>query len=175
MKTVYINKLQPEYKKYVLSREPGNFQDANNLALALWRRKNPEGIPLKPKSIFAIEAEFGLKQNSDMSEEKRQICINAIKNSRNKGQNSWQSGGFSNQSNSTSYRNKQQSKPTETRRKRRTDAIPSSAGSVTKQDIHKLSAEHKKAKENRCHGETRKLNPNYTTQNLCPRRPRKCG
>ena len=49
MKMVYINKLQPEYKEYVLSKELANFQEANNLAVALWRRKNPEEIPLKPK------------------------------------------------------------------------------------------------------------------------------
>ena len=73
MKTAYINKLQPEYKEYVLSKEPGNFQEANRMAVALWRRKNPEGIPLKPKSIFAVEAEFGLEKNSDMSEEESEI------------------------------------------------------------------------------------------------------
>ena len=46
MKTVYINKLQPEYKEYILYKEPANLQEANNLAVALWRRKNPEDIPL---------------------------------------------------------------------------------------------------------------------------------
>ena len=61
MKTVYINKLQPEYKEYVLSKDPATLQDANNLAVALWRRKNPEDIPLKPKSIFSVEAELGFK------------------------------------------------------------------------------------------------------------------
>ena len=40
MKTVYINKLQPEYKKHVLSKDPTYFQEANNLAVALWKRKN---------------------------------------------------------------------------------------------------------------------------------------
>ena len=44
--------------EYVLSKDPTNFQEANNLAVALWRRKNPEDIPLKPKSIFAVEAEL---------------------------------------------------------------------------------------------------------------------
>ena len=48
LKMVYINKVQPEYKEYVLSKEPANFQEANNLAVALWRMKNPEGIPAKP-------------------------------------------------------------------------------------------------------------------------------
>ena len=36
-------------KNIVLGKEPATFQDANNLAIALWRRKNPEGVSLKPK------------------------------------------------------------------------------------------------------------------------------
>ena len=118
IKTVYINKLQPEYKEYVLSKEPGNFQDANNLVVALWRGKLPEGIPLKPKSIFAMETEFGIEQNSDILEEERKICIIAIRNSQNNGQNSRQSGGFSKYNNSTSKGNNQQSKPTKDKKKK---------------------------------------------------------
>ena len=84
----------------------------------LWRRKNPAGIPLKPKSIFAIEAEFELEQNSDMFEEERQICINAIRSSRNKGQNSLKSGSFSNYSNNTSYASNQQTEPKKDKKKK---------------------------------------------------------
>ena len=62
MKTVYINKLQPEYKEYVLSKEPANIQEANNLAMALCRRKNPEGIPIKPKTVFPIDTDFGRRE-----------------------------------------------------------------------------------------------------------------
>ena len=46
MKTVYINKLQLEYKEYVLSIDPTSFQDSNNHAVALWKRKNPEDISI---------------------------------------------------------------------------------------------------------------------------------
>ena len=118
MKKVYINKLQPEYKEYVLSKDPTNFQEANNLAVALWRRKNPGDVPLKPKSIFAVEAKFGLEQNDNMTEEEKQICINAIRNNHNKGQNSHQSGGFSDYSTNNSNGNKQQSKPKKDKKKK---------------------------------------------------------
>ena len=73
-------------------------------------KKNPEGIFFKPKSIFVVEVKLGLEQNSNMSEEVRQICSNAIRNSCNKGQKSQQSIGFSNYNNSTSNGNNQQSK-----------------------------------------------------------------
>ena len=55
------------------------------LSVALWRRRFPEGVPLKPKSIFAIESEFGLEKNSDISHEDRELCNNAIREKRNKG------------------------------------------------------------------------------------------
>ena len=54
MKTVYINKLQPEYKEYMLSRDPTSLQDANNHAVALWKGKNPEGVTLKPTSNLTL-------------------------------------------------------------------------------------------------------------------------
>ena len=116
MKTVYINKLQPDYKEYVLSRDPTSLQDANNHAVALWKRKNPEGVILKPTSVFAIESDFGLK-NSNLSEEDKEICINALKNRRNQGQNSRQNGGFTEYSNNTGYSNNQ-SKPKKDKKKK---------------------------------------------------------
>ena len=121
MKTVYINKLQPEYKEYVLSKDPATLQDANNLAVALWRRKNPEDIPLKPKSIFSVEAELGIEKNDKMTEEERQICIDAIRNNRNKGQSSRQSGGFTSYNGNNSDRNSQQSKPKKDKKKKDKD------------------------------------------------------
>ena len=71
--------MQPEYKEYVISRDPASLQEANNHAVALWKRKNPEGVTLKPTTVFAIESDFGLK-NSNLSEEEKEICINALKN-----------------------------------------------------------------------------------------------
>ena len=55
MKTVYINKLQPEYKEYVLSRDPANFQEVNNHAVALWKKTQKGVITQKPITVFAIE------------------------------------------------------------------------------------------------------------------------
>ena len=95
MKTIYINKIAPTYKEYVLAKEPATFHEANNLAVALWRRKYPEGLSLKPKSILAIETRFGLKNNSELSQEEREVCTNAIREKRNNGQNLRQNGGFS--------------------------------------------------------------------------------
>ena len=86
------NKLLPKYNEYVLSKEPANFQEANNLAVALWRTKNPEGIPVKPKTVFAIDTDFGLSQNSNLSNKEKEICTIAQRNNRNNGQ----SRGFSN-------------------------------------------------------------------------------
>ena len=55
-KIIFINKLVPAYKEYVLAKEAATFQEANNLAVALWRRRFPEGISIKLKSIFAVES-----------------------------------------------------------------------------------------------------------------------
>ena len=56
MKRIFINKLAPAYNGNVLAKEPATFQEANNMAVALWRRKYPEGISIKPKLIFAVES-----------------------------------------------------------------------------------------------------------------------
>ena len=94
MKTIFINKLAPTYKQNVWAKETTTFPEANNLAVALWRRRYPEGVPLKPKSIFTVESEFGLDQNSDLSQEEREICINAISQKRNNSRTSSKTGFF---------------------------------------------------------------------------------
>ena len=43
MKTLFINKLAPAYKDYVLSQEPDSLNAATNTARAMWKRKNPSG------------------------------------------------------------------------------------------------------------------------------------
>ncbi len=40
MKTLFINKLAPAYKDFVLSQEPGLLNDATNMARAMWKRKH---------------------------------------------------------------------------------------------------------------------------------------
>ena len=69
MTTIFINKLAPAYKEYVLAKEPAIFQEANTMAVALWRRKYPVGVPIKPKPIIAVESDFGLSQSLNLSDE----------------------------------------------------------------------------------------------------------
>ena len=114
METLFINKLAPPYKKFVRAKEPGMFQELIGIAVALWRRNNPEGIALKPKSIFAIESDY-VSNLANLSPEDREECINALRNKRNSGQNFRQNGGFSNYSNNKD--NKQQSKPKKDKKK----------------------------------------------------------
>ena len=105
----------------MLSKDPATLQDANNLAVALWRRKNPEDIPLKPKSIFSVEAELGIEKNDKMTEEERQICIDAIRKNCNKGQSSRQSGGFTSYNSNNGNGNNQQAKPKKDKKKKDKD------------------------------------------------------
>ena len=128
MKTVYINKLQPEYKEYILSRDRANFQEANN----------PEGVTQKPTTVFAIESDFGLNQKSNISEGEREIWINALKNSRNNGQNSRQNCGFSNYKNTLGYSNNPNQKRTKIKRR---ILLSKNAGFATRQAIHKWNTQ----------------------------------
>ena len=56
-----------------------------------------------------------------MTEEEKQICIEAIRNNRNKGQSSRQSGGFTSYNNGNSNGNSQQSKPKKDKKKKDKD------------------------------------------------------
>ena len=83
-----------------------------NLQWHFGRCKNADSITLKPKSIFAIESNFGLDDNTDRTLEEREECISAIRIRRNNVQN----GGFSGYNNKQD--NKQQSKPKKDNKKR---------------------------------------------------------
>jgi hypothetical protein len=37
MKTLFMNKLAPSYKDYVLSQEPGTLNNTTNTAMAMWK------------------------------------------------------------------------------------------------------------------------------------------
>jgi hypothetical protein len=82
MKTLFINKLVPAYKDYVLSQEPDLLNTATNTARAMWKRKNPNGAEM-PKvqkltmSPITSEIENTLK---NFPEDIRDDCIVAIKN-----------------------------------------------------------------------------------------------
>jgi hypothetical protein len=43
MKTLFINKLAPTFKYYVLSQEPDSVNTATNTARAMWKQKYPAG------------------------------------------------------------------------------------------------------------------------------------
>ena len=88
--------------------------------------------------IAEEETKFGLEQNSDMSEEERQFCINAIRNShKTKDKTPGRAEATTPAMETTNSPN-----PKRTRRERKMDSMQSSAGSVTKQGIHKMSADH---------------------------------
>ena len=75
---------------------------------------------MKPTTVFAIESDFGLK-NSNLSEEDKEICINALRNRKNQGQNSRQNGGFSEYSNNSGYSNNQTKPKKDKKNKEKTD------------------------------------------------------
>ena len=142
MKTVYIIKLQPYYKEYVLSREPANFQEANNYAAALQKRKNQEGVTQKPTTMFAIESDFGLNQNSNLSEEEREICINAVKTAGTMDKTLDKRLDFQTTAATQVTQTHSSPNPNRIKRKRRI-LLPSNAGFATRQAIHKQNAERK--------------------------------
>jgi hypothetical protein len=85
MKTLFINKLAPAFKDYVLSQEPDLLNTATNTARAMWKRKNPNGgeMPKVQKltlSLITSEIENTLQ---NLPEDIRDDCIMAIKNKRN--------------------------------------------------------------------------------------------
>jgi hypothetical protein len=51
MKTLFINKLAPSYKDFVLLREPGSLNDATNMARAMLKRKHPADQLLKLQNL----------------------------------------------------------------------------------------------------------------------------
>jgi hypothetical protein len=57
MKTLFINKLAPCYKDYILSQEPDILNMASNVARAMWKRKNPDvqsQLQLKNYSMVSL-------------------------------------------------------------------------------------------------------------------------
>jgi hypothetical protein len=81
MKPLFINKLAPSYKDYVLSQEPDSLNTATNTARAMWKRKNPAGyfstkIQSLTVSPITSEIENSLQQ---LPEYIREESIKAIK------------------------------------------------------------------------------------------------
>jgi hypothetical protein len=49
---MFINKLAPAYKNYVLSQEPNTFNTATNMARTVWKRKNLAGHMMQKNKIW---------------------------------------------------------------------------------------------------------------------------
>jgi hypothetical protein len=84
MKTLFINKLAPSYKDFVLSQEPGSLNKATNMARAMWKQKHPaDQLPkLQNLTISPITAAVKDTLNS-LPDDIREDCILAIKRKRN--------------------------------------------------------------------------------------------
>ena len=84
MKTLFINKLAPSYKEYVLSQEPLTLNDATNTARAMWKRKHPvDQLPkMQTLSMNPVTASIEDTLNN-LPEDIREECIAAIRNKRN--------------------------------------------------------------------------------------------
>ena len=90
--------------------------------------------------MFAIKTGFGLSQNSKLSGEEREVCINAFRNNRNNRQNSRQ-----NDSQTTTAAQAtlilNNPNPKRMRRRKKVVLIRSNAGSATKQGTLRWNAE----------------------------------
>jgi hypothetical protein len=64
MKTLFINKLAPFYKDYLLSQEPKSLNDATNTARAIWKHKHPAGQLPKLQNLTMSPVTSALKIHS---------------------------------------------------------------------------------------------------------------
>jgi hypothetical protein len=76
MKTLFINKLAPAYKDYVLSQEPETLNDATNTARAMWKRKHPVGQLPKIQNLTMSPITTAI---NGLPEDIREECILPIK------------------------------------------------------------------------------------------------
>jgi hypothetical protein len=84
MKTLFINKLAPSHKDYVLSQEPETLHDAINTAKAMWKRKHPAGQFPKLQNLTMSPITAAIKDTlNGLPEDIREECILAIKSKRN--------------------------------------------------------------------------------------------
>jgi hypothetical protein len=80
MKTLFINKLAPSYKDYVLSQEPETLNDATNTARAMWKRKHPAGQLPKMQNLIMSPITSAIEDTlNGLPEDIREECISAIK------------------------------------------------------------------------------------------------
>jgi len=83
MKTLFINKLAPSYKDFVLSQEPGTLNEATNMARAMWKRKNPTELLPKLQNLTMSPLTAAVEDTlSNLPDDIREECILAIQNKR---------------------------------------------------------------------------------------------
>jgi hypothetical protein len=85
MKTLFINKLAPTYKDYVLTQEPDLLNTAKNTARAMWKHKYPAGYVVPKIQSLTMSPITSELENSlqNLAEDIRDKSIMAIKNKRN--------------------------------------------------------------------------------------------
>ena len=84
MKTLFINKLAPSYKDYVLSQEPATLNDATKTARAMWKRKYPVDQLPKVQNLTMNPVTASIEDTlNNLPEDIREECISAIRNKRN--------------------------------------------------------------------------------------------
>jgi hypothetical protein len=84
MKTLFINKLAPAYKDFVLSQEPDSLNDATNMARAMWKRKHPADQLPKLQNLTVSPLTASVEDTlSNLPDDIRDECIMAIKSKRN--------------------------------------------------------------------------------------------
>ncbi len=102
IKTLFIKKLAPAYKDYVLSQKPDSLNPTTNIARAMWKRKNLNGVEM-PKiqeltmSPITSEIENTLQH---LPKDIRDDSIMAIRNKRNHQNRSNYQGNYSDNQNS---------------------------------------------------------------------------
>ena len=115
MKTLFINKLAPIYKDYVLSQEPGSLNEATQTARAMWKRKHPAGVlPVRTQNVTVSPITSDIENSlNNLPDDIREECIAAIKNKRNQynnRNNSQAQGSYNNRDNSNNQNKRQEKK-----------------------------------------------------------------
>ena len=150
MKNIFTNKVAPAHKEYRLVKEPATFQDVNNMAGALWRKKYPEGgLPLKPKFVFATESKFGFKKTLSHLKKKRSHLSVPLGITETEEAVADQTQDFPITTAIMEMVTKSSPSHRRTKRKRTAHTLQSNVSSATKQETHKLSAEQGKSKRYR--------------------------
>ena len=112
--TLFINKLAPAYKDYVLSQEPEWLNTATDTARAMWKRKNLAGYNVEKIQNVTLSLITSSIEDSlnNLPDDIREECIMTIKNKRKKQYHSTNQSNYSgnNSSNQHPINNRQANK-----------------------------------------------------------------